>query len=181
MTTKRSLLKKIVKSVFGRILRIGDQVRSISLPTRRRNFPKWFFWVKFIVLLVTLPWALLLIVYGVVCIVFPFFPSMVFENRRKEAVHIHQVAVDGRRVLVDERRMIGQGFELSKEIIEFLHPENMRPSATHKITVSASSASAPAAKKYTCVIFAPPKWGDVYVYFEDHDGIRCKFWEFKGY
>ena len=70
--------------------------------------------------------------------------------------------------------------ELSKEI-KILDPESMRPNATHRITVTASSASVPEAKKYTGVIFVPPQWGDVWVYFEDRESIRCKFWEFKGY
>ena len=171
----------IVKSVFGGILRIGDQVRSISLSPRRRNFPKWFFWVKFIALLLIVSWVLLLAAYGVVCIVSPFFSYIAFVNSRKESVHIHQVAVNGRRVLVDERRRIGKGFEFSKETIEFLRPGNMRPNSTHKIIVRASSASAPATKDYTCAIFIPPKWGNVYIYFEDRDVFRCQFWEDKGY
>ena len=111
MTTKRSWLEKIAKSAVVRIVRIGEKVRGIYLSPRRRNLPKWFFWVKFIVLLLILPWVLLLALYGVVCIVSPFFSSIAFENSRKESVRIHQVAVDGRRVLVDERRRIGQGFE----------------------------------------------------------------------
>ena len=181
MTTKRSWLEKIAKSAVVRIVRIGEKVRGIYLSPRRRNLPKWFFWVKFIVLLLILPWVLLLALYGVVCIVSPFFSSIAFENSRKESVRIHQVAVDGRRVLVDERRRIGQGFELSRGSPEYLHPGNIRSNATHRIIVRASSASAPVAKDYKCAIFIPPKWGDVYIYFEDRDDFRCQFWENKGY
>jgi hypothetical protein len=185
MTTKKSWLEKIMKSVFAGILRIGDQITSISLSPRRRIFPKWFFWVKFIVFLVTLPWTLLLIVYVVVCIVSPivspFFSYVIFDNSRKESVRIHRVAVDGRKVLVDKRRRIGQGFELSRESPEYMHPGNMRPNATHRIIVRASSSSVPVAKDYICAIFIPPKWGDVYIYFEGRDDFRCQFWENKGY
>jgi len=181
MRTIISWLKRNAKRGVGKIAQIGEQVRVVLLSPRRRNSPKWFFWVKFIVLLLILPWALLLALYGVACIVSPFFSSIVFENRRKEVVHVHEVAVNGRRVLVEDRRRIGQGFELSRERIEFLHPRNMRPNDTHRIIVRASSASAPVSKDYTCAIFIPPKWGEVYIYFEDRDGMRCKFWEFKGY
>jgi len=182
MTTKRDWLKRILKRVVRRIVRIGEQVRGISLSPRRRNFPKWFFGVKFIVCLLALALILLLILCGVAYVVCDsiFSGNVVFDNRRVEAVRIHQVAVDGHRVSLHKRRGVVQSFELSKEI-KILDPESMRPNATHRITVIASSASVPEAKKYTCVIFIPPQWGDVWVYFEDRESVRCKFWEFKGY
>ena len=183
MTTKRFWLKRIVKSVVGRIARIGEQVRGILLSPRRRNFPKWFFGVKSIVFLLPLALILILILCGVAAYVVCdsiFSGNIVFDNRHVEAVSIHQVAVDGHRVSLHRRRGVVQSFELSKEI-KILDPESMRPNATHRITVTASSASVPEAKKYTCVIFVPPQWGDVWVYFEDPESIRCKFWEFKGY
>jgi len=176
MTTKRDWLKRILKRVVRRIVRIGEQVRGISLSPRRRNFPKWFFGVKFIVCLLALALILLLILCGVAYVVCDsiFSGNVVFDHRRVEAVRIHQVAVDGHRVSLHKRRGVVQSFELSKEI-KILDPESMRPNATHRITVIASSASVPEAKKYTCVIFIPPQWGDVWVYFEDRESVRCKF------
>ena len=184
MTNKRSWLEKIVTSVVGSFVRIGGQVRGISLSIRRRISPKWFFWVKLIVLLMALSWVLLLIMSGFVYIVYMWIapPGRIeFENSRKEVVNIYQVAVDGRTVLVDKRRRIGQGFELSRGMPEYLHPGNMRPNTTHIILVRASSASAPALRGHVCVIFIPPKPGSVSIYFENREDFRCQFWEDKGY
>ena len=182
MTNKRSWLKNIVPNVVGRIVRIGDQVRSISLSPRRRIFPKWFFWVKFIVLLVISSLVFLLIMSGIVYIVFAWSVSgqINFYNSRKEVVRVHQVAVDGRGVLVDERRSIGLGFYLSRESVS-LDYGLMKPNTTHRILVRASSASAPVAKDYACAIYIPSEWGDVSIYFENHDDFRCKFDGFMGY
>jgi hypothetical protein len=105
------------------------------------------------------------------------------QNRTKGYVHIQHVALDGRRLVDEEGRgdhrfsPSGESYELAGLFYWNLYPENMRSNATHRMTVRVSSASDPAAKDYSCAIFIPSKWGEVYVFIEDQYAIRCKFWE----
>jgi hypothetical protein len=177
MTTKRSWLKEIVKSVFGGVMQIGGQARSIALSPRRRIFPKWFFWVKFTVLLAIAGALFMYIILFILAYAFTWIMSgrILISSNRKEVVHVHQVAVDGRRVLMDKSKRITKG--LGSELFINLDYRFMQSNTTHRILVRASSASAPVAKDYTCAIFIPPGWGNVNIYFENQNDISCIFRE----
>ena len=180
---KVSWLQRIVKRAIDAIARLGAPLGSSPALRFWRQLPKWFFWVKFIVFLLVLALIGFLILCGAIYYACEGIVNgnVVIKNSRVEAVRIHRVAVNGHRVLLHRRSGVINSVELSKGIIEVLSPDSIRPNATNIITVTASSASAPKAKKYMCAIFVPPEWGDVGVYFEDREGIRCQFWEFTGY
>ena len=98
-------------------------------------------------------------------------------------MHIQHVALDGRRLVDEEGRgdhrfsPSGESYELAESYDWNLYPQNMRSNSTHRIAVRISSASDPAAKDYSCAIFIPPKWGEVYVFIDDQYAISCQFRE----
>ena len=166
-----------------------DNASGVSISPRGPAFLQWFTWKKCLIILLGLSLGLF-VLYCAQILLFLLAMYSIFsrdtiqiQNRSKGAMYIQHVALDGRR-LVDEQGMGGHGFRPSGEKYELgelfywnLYPQGMRSNATHRITVRVSSASDPSAKDYSCAIFIPPKWGEVYIFIEDQDKIRCKFRE----
>jgi hypothetical protein len=199
MTNTRSLIEKIAKSVFAKILRIRDQARAISLSPRRCIFPRWFTWKKILFILVVLPWGMLAALYIHTRVVYhtTLFPHSVpirIWNSHRIPRWISYVGIDGRR-LSDDFGNYEYGLGLGEMTTDgpstarltygdrFIWDDwNMQsgtgmitPNISHRLVLHVRSPPSSAKKVYSCELVVPRQSGFILIELLENNKISCMY------
>jgi hypothetical protein len=193
MTNKRSWLEKMARRSADKNDQIEDQANNTSILPRSSAFLQWLTWKKGLLILLTLPWGMLAILYGFFYIVehstlFPYSATIEITNQHRRPLWISYVGIDGRRLSdrfgsyeqglgeMADKGMTNTARLTSGNLFQWeMQSGQIAPNKLHKLVLHVHDPLSSAKKIYSCELIVPRSDGKLAIDLNEHSKMSCEY------